>query len=124
MLEVKICAVRARFLSRLMFFFSKIHLPIPLPGVLEDGDDLNDDLPLGDGPEPVIPYGGYLVPPWLFSAAVKNKEANQRLKRTTWTVVLDQVLHFAKGLLFSKLKTKKKERKDSYQLARLEDKWQ
>lgn len=31
-------------------------LPMPPPpGVVDDGDDLSDDLPLGDGPGPVIP---------------------------------------------------------------------
>ncbi len=29
--------------------------PIPPPGVEDDGDDLSDDLPLGEGPGPVIP---------------------------------------------------------------------
>ena len=49
----------ANFLSPLLAMdlgvFPSVQLPIPPPGVVDDGDDLSDDLPLGDGPGPVIP---------------------------------------------------------------------
>ena len=34
-------------------------LPNPPGWLQEDGDDLSDDFPLGDGPGPVMPYAGY-----------------------------------------------------------------
>jgi hypothetical protein len=49
----------ASFLSPLLAIdfgvLPRAQLPIPPPGVVEDGEDFSDDLPLGDGPGPVIP---------------------------------------------------------------------